>query len=102
MALETVRLECRRGKGNSQCSGEMRSCLLYTSGNAAADDVEHRGLAAAVAAHNGHEFAILDGQVEVLEQTHFGDGALIIDLGDVFQLKHGASPCPSARCPAPE
>ena len=24
MALETVRLECRRGKGNSQCSGEMR------------------------------------------------------------------------------
>ena len=58
-------------------------------GDGAADDVQQGGLAAAVAAHDGHELALLHLQGEVVEQALLGDGAGVVDLGDVTYFKHG-------------
>ena len=52
-------------------------CLLYTSG----------GLAAAIAAHDGHELALLHCQGEVLEQPLLCQGAGVVDLRDVPYFK---------------
>ena len=57
--------------------------------DAAADDVEKRGLAGAVAAHDGNELPVLHPQGEALKEPVLRGGAGMIDLGDVLQLKHG-------------
>ena len=54
-----------------------------------ADDVQQGGLAAAVAAHDGDELAVLHRQGEAVEQRLLRDGAGVVDLGDVTQFKHG-------------
>ena len=58
-------------------------------GDRAADDVQQGGLAAAIAAHDGHELALLHCQGEVLEQPLLRQGAGVVDLRDVPYFKHG-------------
>ena len=59
------------------------------NGDGAADDVQQGGLAAAVAAHDGHELALLHRQGEVVEQPLLRLGAGVVDLRDVPYFKHG-------------
>ena len=49
-------------------------------GDGAAEDVQQRGLAGAVAAHDGDELAVVHGEVEVVEQGHFRHGAGVVDF----------------------
>ena len=50
--------------------------VATVDGNRAADYIEHRGLAAAVAADDGDKLTVLDGKLKVFKQTHFGDVTL--------------------------
>ena len=58
-------------------------------GDGAAENVQKRGLAAAVAAYDGDKLPGLHRQGKMVEQPLLGHGAGVIDLGDVPDLKHG-------------
>ena len=57
--------------------------------NAAADDIQQGGLAAAVAAHDGNKLARFHRKVKVPEQAGLSDLAGVIYFGDIFKLQHG-------------
>ena len=59
------------------------------NGNGTADDVQKRGLTAAVAAYDGDELSRLHRQREVVKEPLLRHGAGIIDLCDVPYFKHG-------------
>ncbi len=66
----------------------------------AAEHVEHRGLAGPRRAHDEHEFAALELQVDAVGGAH-GGRPLAVDLGDVAELdeRHaGGPPCGCVSC----
>ena len=54
--------------------------------------VEHGGFSCAVTADDGHEIAVVQRQVEVLQRDLFIDRAGVKYFGNVFQFKHLSSP----------
>ena len=95
--------------------GETRDVLAVQLDDArvqrvdAGDHVEQRGLAGSVAADDGNEVAVVQGEVDAGEGALLGDGALVERLGDVREPKHpthlpsctscaaGSAPRPRAR-----
>ena len=55
-----------------------------------AQDIEQRGFARTARAHNGHEFALLDFEIDVLQRLKT-DFAVGVSLIDVAQLDHNFS-----------
>lgn len=64
-------------------AGAVDADIAAVQRDAAADQVEHRGFAAAVAADDGNEFPVRHGQVEIAEQAHFRHCSGIVNFCDI-------------------
>jgi hypothetical protein len=58
----------------------------------AAEDVQHRALAAAGAAHDGHVVALLDRERHTLQDVHLERRPRVVDLVDVVEQQDGLIP----------
>ena len=61
-----------------------------------AGDRQQGALARSARAHDGHQLAGRDRQVDLAQRVH-GGGAVAVDLGDARELEHGAHDGPSGR-----
>ena len=66
--------------------------IALVGGENAGDEVQGGGFAGTVAADDGDEIAVLQGQVQAVDGAFLVDGPGIKRLIKIFQFKHGAPP----------
>ena len=78
--------------------GAVDENLAAVGEDCAADQIEQRSLSGSVAANDGDELIVRDGEIKIPVENLFVDRAGIICLADVFKLQHFSSPWPFFPC----